>query len=315
MDVRQRDHDILRLLGIVREVRHLPGKHPQESHGNDGPGEVVKSALKDALKLAGKIDLAPGEQLLGSSKVDGDGGTVRLAWFERDGRRSLRLGIGGAGFGSRDDEAGPWRAGPDATVEENRRRAALRREQKALAALDNRTPDQERRLEELDDMETVEVYPSGYTANLDEAAAARLAADVREALDRATAAQALEDAHFDRIDELERERNKLKFMDRKWTTEEDARWDSLTAQLEQLKANPPARPAEGYFAFTGVIPGEWADVHYSAEFDEPDLGPEVSLTAVPPGADPDDLSELRAVFSPAETRKLLRLLGSAPGPN
>jgi hypothetical protein len=285
--------------------RHSPGGHPhnQQDHAGD-----AGSAIKDALKLAGRIDLAPGERLVGSSKVDGDGGTVRLAWTERDGRRRLRLGIGDADFGGRDDEAGPWRAGPDHTADENRRRAAQRQELAELEALDKRTPEQDRRLDELANVSTADVEPAGYTANLDEAAAGTLADELRGALDQAEAVYKSENAYYDRIDDIERERNKLKFMDRKWTAEEEARWDNLTAQLEQLKANPPTRPAQGYYEFDGVIPGEWADVHYSVTFDDPSFTPEVSLTAVPPGIDPDDLSGERANLEPSETRKLLRLL-------
>jgi hypothetical protein len=58
----------------------------------------------------------PGEKLVGSDKTSGEYGTARLAVTEVDGLKSLRLGFGGPGFGSRDDGAGPWRGGPDRTA-------------------------------------------------------------------------------------------------------------------------------------------------------------------------------------------------------
>lgn len=99
-----------------------PGHTPADAPAAPGP------PVGDTLKLAGRVELEPGETLVGSSKVAGESGTVRIASSDLDGTRALRLGIGGPGFGGRDDEAGPWRAGPDPSEETNAERKKLRDE-------------------------------------------------------------------------------------------------------------------------------------------------------------------------------------------
>lgn len=218
-------------------ARHLPGEHNQDSHG-DGTGEA-KTALKDALKLAGDIELAPGETLLGSDKVTSSDGVIRLALTDRDGDRSLRLGLGGPGFGDADDEAGPWTGGPNRPTD----------------------PDAD--------------APGGYTAQLDEVSTRRLRETLSEALAAGVAKQREIDAAFDAGDD------------------------------------EPDRPTEGYWTFAdGAVSGQWANVHYLALLDDPTVGVEFYLGAVPPGSTFDDIQAADQVarLGPAEMRKLLRVL-------
>jgi hypothetical protein len=320
----QRDDETLRLLGVIRsQTRKFNPAQPRDPHSGEWldttPGD---GAFKDALKLAGRIELEPGERLLGSASVKGDKGTIRLAVIERDGVRSLRLGIGGPTFGGRDDEAGPWRAGPDPTWKINADRKRLAAEQKSIEAElgrldDDPNADPKRkaaltaRLEELDDAETLEISPDGYTANLDAPAAQRLRATLSEAADAGAKAQADVDAYYDKLDSLEAKATRLQSLQRVATPAEEAQFDKLVAQINELKAQGrPAGPDYQVFA-EGSVPGEWADVHYEVYLDDPSVGVEMILAAVPPGSTFEELSgsEQAANLDPAEARKFLRLLG------
>lgn len=295
---------------------------PRNPHTGEWVGTGgAAGALKDTLKLAGKIDLAPDEHLVGSGKVDGDFGTVRLALTDLHGKKSLRIGIGDSAFGSRDDEAGPWRAGPDSTAAINVERKKLRDEEKSLQGEWDRTTDPtrkaaiEKRLDELDDMATAEVYPSGYTAKLDDAGARELHTTVADALGEAQKLQAKSDALFAEIDRLEAQRNKLRGMGRKWTAEEDATWDRLTEQIDALQAKSNGSEFDYKIFGEGTVPGQWADVHYRVDLDDYSIGPQVRLGAAPPGISLEDLidTESLAGFDAAEARKFLRLLGQYVG--
>lgn len=407
------------------------------ARAHDGAGEPVPAAapapapaapagaapakkrrpLRDALKLDGKIPLEDGETLLGSSKVEGEyGGTVRVAVTAKDGKRRIRLGIGGPGFGSREDEAGPWRASPDRTEQINAKRAKLREEENQIEARcaeieaaeiqaklsgdgplrslediraeraqvekrlheidvqdakvnaargrkaagedvdpaeldpppycepgeydrlvkrvfelrdldragtwdENRRPGEpgeydrlSKRYAELEDTDTNEVYPSGYTAQLDADSAAQLRDAIRPALAEADAAYAKIMESWDKIDRLEAQQDKMRGMDRVMTDAEAARWDRLTAEIEALKAQAQAEGEDtGYQVFAeGSIPGEWADVHYRVELDEE---VDVILGAVPHGSDRDlsDLSgdEQAASLKSADAKKVLNQIDQA----
>ncbi len=234
-------------------------------------------ALKDVLKLAGRMDLDGGETLVGSDKVQGGSGTVRIAVTERAGQRLLRLGVGNEAFGSRDDEAGPW-TGRDHIAEENTRRAPLRAERDALEVLDNPTPGQQARFDELDGMDLAEVYASGHTARLDPATTARLHDTLADISKRAKAAEA----------------------------ELQVSWDAIP---DGAKPPPPVDVAEG------LIPAEWGDIHYEAYVDEPESGLQVFLWIVPPGETSEEVrdAEERANLNAAELRKLVRLLEKMTG--
>lgn len=317
------------------EARKFDPSQPRDPGGEDGgqwvssPGGAAAGALKDALKLAGKIDLEPDEKLVGSDKVSGDQGTVRLAAIGIGNKRRLRLGIGNDVFGSRDDDAGPWRAGPDPTAAINAERKKLRDEQDALVAEWDRLKGDpngdparksavEARLEELDDTETIDLFPHGFTADVDADDLDRFRSVLPSALAKAKKIQAEHADWWDEHDRLKSERDKLRLVldehgnPRKWTDEEGARWDALTAQLDAMDASKPDLEYEVFAE--GVIPGKWADIHYRVELDDPSVGTQVLLGAVPHDtpdlADLDDMfgAEQGATFDPVEAKKLLRLL-------
>lgn len=217
-----------------------PSLHPHDPHNGEfvgTPGGAAKGALKDTLKLAEKIDLDPDETLLGSDKLDLHGGGVRLALTETHGVKSLRLGVGGEGFG----HGGVWHG--------NR------------GGLGN-----------VDDPDGVD----GYTAKLDESAARKLGAALVKAL-------------------------------------ADGKQKQLEVDEAYDKGLPePPRPEQGFWTIAeGSIPGDWADVAYNVYLDDPSVGVEVHIGAVPPGQSLEDLTgaEQAARLDPAEAQKLIRLLG------
>jgi hypothetical protein len=85
---------------------HLPGKHPQRSHGNDHGVDVIPG---DKLKLAGRIDLKPGEKLLSSQRIRSGQWDVLAAEVDTAGGREVRLGV------IDPSDRGKWTAGPNAT--------------------------------------------------------------------------------------------------------------------------------------------------------------------------------------------------------
>jgi len=304
-----------------RRERKFDPLQPRDPH--DGKwidtGSGATSALTDALKLAGKADLAPGEHLRGSGKVDGYNGTVRMALVERDGHEKLRLGIGGGGFGGRDDEAGPWRAGPDRTAAINADRKKLRDEQAAIGReLDTldanpsadpaRKSELEKRYAELDDMDTSDVFPNGFTSEVDPSTARQLHTSLSEAIAAAEAKLAQGNAHYDQIDALQEQQSKLKYLGRKWTPAEEAHWDDLQAKIDKLTAQ------NGQFDYQvfgeGTLPGQWADIHYQVELDDYSVGVWTDLAAVPHGSTFDQIrhDEQFAQFETPDVRKFLRLL-------
>lgn len=76
-------------------VRHLPGKHNQENHGDKGGGTTL-SRKDDPLALDGRIKLAAGEKLRASDRVrtnnGGDGDTVLAGIAGPDGPQ-MRVGV------------------------------------------------------------------------------------------------------------------------------------------------------------------------------------------------------------------------------
>lgn len=104
--------------------RSFNPSEPRDPHtGEWGIGGAAEGAVKDALKLAGRIQLKDGESFGGSGKVSADAGQdVRFAWVTAGDGKHLRLTAGG----DRDpelsdneaeqalhDTAAEWAAGDD----------------------------------------------------------------------------------------------------------------------------------------------------------------------------------------------------------
>lgn len=311
MDALVRDR-VLRLAGVAGGERKFDPGQPRDDDGQWTDGIPGTGALKDALKLADRIDLDPGEDLVGSDKVAGDTGTVRMAATMKLGRPLLRIGIGGGVFGGRDDDAGPWLGGPDRTDDLNAQRKRLRDEEARLGDelddLEESGADPQRearirgRLAELDDMDTMDVSPGGYTARLDSAQASALRASLdaasREADRRAEELwapyEAIErreaeiEAEIERLDALiepieeRREPLRLKYVASleggpPISPEDDAELDRLTAesqvfydQIGRLRSeaaglhrqNQDLPEVDARLAEGVVSGGEWGDVRY-----------------------------------------------------
>lgn len=310
--------------------------------GGKGGGEWVDSpgsALKDTLKLAGRIDLEPGETFAGSDKVQTEYGTVRVAATTVDGRPRVRLGIGDAVFGGRNDEAGPWRAGPDDSAEQNVAAASRRAELNELDELDpdEMTPEQQARYGELEDAGTSDVVPSGYTARLDGPGVQRLRAELTAGLEKAGAVKVEEDAAWGEVERLEAEYQRVHEIEKPLHAKVFAVWDAGgepapadVAEHGRLHDDFIAaldRYTEAKYDFEhdvsrgdpydrslteGVIPGDWADVHYQVYYDDAEV--HVYLAAMPHGSDREPFGyDDNASLEVGEALKVLRLLGRAIG--
>lgn len=350
-----------------------------------GPQPVAGPArgarLSDALKLRtpGRIRLEPGESVLGSGQLAA--GTVRWVLTDDNGRVTARVGVGGEGFGSRGDEAGPWKADRDTSAADRAERARLRAEQEeveqrlfeidaaekyaaigktyaelaaerdaARVRLDeiheydrrvtravqryqhgndydgeptceedqwltgycapgeyDRLRDQlnalrvrdlpdpaghggdippgwprpaepgeherlKARWDELDDLDTSEVYPSGYTARVDMAALDQLRTEAAPAIERARRYGAELGAYYDEQERLEAAVDGVVGRGRPMTDAEFAQLEADRAALEAHKATPepelPADLEDGFYFGSGVVHGEWGDLHWRVEFDE-----------------------------------------------
>jgi hypothetical protein len=251
---------------------------PAEHRDNDGKWTAgAAGAAKDVLKIAEKIDLGKDEKLIASDKLNTNGGNIRVALTEVNGVKSLRLGIGGEGFGTRHDGAGPWTGNRDKSSALEAERNKLRDELVHLDSMEHRTPAQQKRFEELDSMDLSENGAAGFTAKLDDKAAAQLAKKLTSALGVGKKVK-------QQIDDLE------------------------------AKGLPePERPPQGFWTIEqGTIHGEWADIQYDVYLDDLWVGVETHIAAVPHGSG-RDLSDLTgneqgARLDAADAEKFTRLL-------
>lgn len=286
-------------LSLWRTAERFDPHQPRDLDGQwtDGTPSVLPKAI-DKLKLGDRIQLAAGERLAYSGKVESDTGTVRMAVTEGPSGKSVRLGVGGAGFGSRADakETGLpiWSGNPtEADLDRiNDERTDLRVERDELEhELDHEDPSPERRreierrLDEIDDADTNEVYRTGATTKLDHAAASALHDSLDAAVTEADRQiQAAEELDLE-IDGLLAEQYKLaQIIERKWTDEEDARWDSLGEQIDALRAEQDAVGSgnrNGYIVGEGVVSGEWGDLLWDVELDDHSVGAIVRLGVRP----------------------------------
>jgi hypothetical protein len=299
----QARHRLLAVLGLVdgppRSVtRHAT--HNQKDHAGDRTPNVG-SAL-DKLKLAGRIDLDDGEELLSSGKLDADNGAVRVAHTRRGGQPSLRFAAeayGGEGMPK-------WSGNRPRTAE-------LQAERERLDAERDQLDEDDPRYDELtEQLDTLGEGDDWSTARLDAARAEEFRTRLRAALAGAAEAEKAENKRYDEIDRLERERDKLRGdPTRKWTAEEEAWWDSLTEQIETLESGTAVGFAE--FDEEGVVAGEWSDIHYHVyfeDFEEVDSGTTALIGVKPHGVEPDwELArDWKGVFKAADMRKILKLL-------
>lgn len=314
------------LPGADAWVQAVSSRLPGGSFGPTG----LKS---DRLKLAGKVeDLVDGEELIGSDKVVGEwSATLRVAVTSH----GVRLGVGGAGFGGRDDDAGPWRAGRGDLAEENARRKRLSDERSALEEMPEDppwTPEQQRRYDELDDTDTNELYPLGFTTVLDRAGVERLRQAVAEFWPRAAARSKEINDVWEKIEALREQRMRLWDLVMKETTAgvpverpadydakaTDAEIERLFYEIEALEESPAAKWDYVLYG-EGVIPGQWGDLHYRIDLDDPGIGPQLRLAVVPRGDPAHDTldkvedAEAHAVFEEGEVPRVLALLGKIVG--
>jgi hypothetical protein len=280
---------------------------PGGPHGGEwGHGGGV---LSDALKLAGKIQLDDGETLIGSSKVDGDAGGIRMAFTEQHGKRMLRLGLGGEAYGKRNRDEGipAWDGSPSREPLPKAEHDRLDAEYDALNdEYDSAAPARKEAISARQDdiREQLGAADQGFngTAKLDQYSAGRLADKIRPALAEAVEQEKIEHKAWDEIEALQAKGNP-----------DPAR----LAELQQIARAVPGSPGyEGITFASGIIPGSaWGDVHWSVELNDPSQGVTVILGVAPKGA-PDDWGDDKdwtGHFGVAETQKFLRLLSRYTG--
>lgn len=286
------------------EAKFDPGQL-RDPGGEDGgqwvknPGSAAKAVAGDALKLAGKIDLDNDETLLGSGKVDGADGGIRLAAIGRDGQRTIRLGAGSEGYGKRDASTGAraWDGNPaNPFADPEAAHRELHNEEESLdeefqSASPSRQEEIEERLQEIRALQEEDDFNG--TAALDEVSARRLADRIRPALDEAAEQEQIEDEAWSDLERLQEEAN------------------PDPEQLAKLRMLSRADATDAVVFRKGIIPGsEWGDVHFSVELDDPTVGPYLMLGVKPKDA-PDDWGDTRdwqGRFDMAQADKFLRLL-------
>jgi hypothetical protein len=294
------------------DARHQLGGHNQQSHGNtvgvDVPGPSVRNPL-DKLRLAGRIDLDPGEELVSSGKLDGDMGAVRVAVTRRDGQRSIRLATEPSGVGMP-----AWSGNRSRTAENHAERQRIDVERDRL---DEESAEYERLTERLNALGEGDDWT---TARLDEPAALRLSATLRGATDEAEGLARDDNARWDEIERL-LERQGANYHELVAASGDEAvalqaerdrnfrRIEELTAAHNAARGGDPL----GYIAVAeGDVVGEWATVEYQVFVDE--AAAQVVLVVRPDGAPEGwDNGIDRAVFDLAELRKILRLLDAGGG--
>jgi phage portal protein BeeE len=298
--------------------------HPDQLRdpGGEGGGRWVRNpaaGAKDALKLADKIDLAPGETLVGSGKVDADQGGARVALTMLDGKPSWRVGFGGEGFGQRNRDEGipAWEGNRprEPLPKADRERLAAERDDLALeydGATPGRQDEIDARLDDIREQLAIEADEGG-TARLDEYSMDRLASVIGPAVAEGTEQLNTELAAWDELQDAEAQQKRLRYMSRKWTAAEEAEWDSLPARIDKLRQvariEPDGRVQSAITFAEGIVPGsEWGDVHYRVELDDPSVGVQV-LVGVQPKDAPDNWGDSRdweGAFTPAEWKKFMR---------
>ena len=310
--------DVADLLDAIDEVlqggsvdpedieRKFDPAQPRIRGGVDGGQWVSTGALRDSLKLDGRINLRPGERLVGSAKIDGDIAGIRVAvTVGPDGQRRMRFGVGGEGYGRQNREEGiaAWDGNPTSQPLPEAERQRLEAEGARLEdEYDSASPARQAEISAREDeiREQLNLGSEDFngTASLDEFAWRRLADRIRPALAEAIEQEKRQNAAWDEIEALE------------------AKGDFDPARMAELRRLARADETDYIVFDSGIVPGsEWGDVHWSVELDDASQGPYVSLGVVPKGA-PDDWGDGRdwtGQFDAAETRKLLRLLDRISG--
>jgi len=272
-------------------------KRDGDGQWSDGiPGPITG----DALRLAGKIDLAGDEKLVSSAKIDGDAGGIRMALTERGGKRMLRLGLGGEDYGKRNREEGTpaWDGSPPREPLSLEDYDALGHEFERLGAeYDAASPARQEeisaRQEDIREQLTADDTDFNGTAELDNFSMRRLAARIRPAIAEAVDEAIRENVALDEIEELE------------------ASGKPDPERLAELRRIARLDATDFIVFDKGIVPGSrWGDVHFSVELDDSSGGPYVLLGVMPKDAPDDwgDDQDWQGRFDKDETRKFLRLV-------
>jgi 8-oxo-dGTP pyrophosphatase MutT (NUDIX family) len=275
----------------------------------------------DRLKLAGRIHLDPGEHLLRSGVVEGSsGGHVYAAWTAHNGAPSLRLGTVGEisdedhpKFRWTGNQVGLSDADRNAMADEYSRLIDDAEELEGEHGDQARLDELNRRIDEIAG-QGFEAEPGG-TAKLDQGQADQLRHELGRAHTDMMAYTDRLDAKYDQIDAAEAEINRLQLEVDKLDAQEQAWhdahpeghpggmwWSPERVELVQPLADSKRAIRDRVAALEeetrlnhyqdtrreGVVPGQWADVHWAAWVDEV---PELRLTVVPHGRDPDGYDE------------------------
>lgn len=299
--------EVLQGVSVDEVERKFNPSQLRVGDGVDGGQWTSTGATRDTLRLAGRIDLAPGERLVGSGRVDSSQGGLRMAVTETAGRRMVRLGLGPEGYGQRDRDEGiaAWDGNPSAPPLTPTEREILAAESDSLEdQYDGASPDRqeeiETRLDEIRERLTTDRIGFNGTAELDEYSMRRLADRIRPALAEAEEQLNRENAAYAELEELELDP------------------DADPARLAELRQRARVDPdSPGYHGITfdeGVVPGSrWGDVHFGVDLSDSTSGVEIRLGVTPKGAPDDwgDAIDWQGYFNVADMRKFLRLTDRA----
>lgn len=309
-------------------AKHLPGRHPQDSHGNDN-GVDVPNPL-DKLKLAGRIQLGPGEKLLSSRKfrtrTDSDSWDMVAAELDTPAGRRVRLGVVA--------EAKNWAGGPDR--ERQRRISELDERIERIEAGEENVSDEtyDRLVEERSDLGHNDDDKYDRTVVLDPAAIGALRTALEDGAAKGRAHQKEDNEFWDspegvRLSELAGERDKrLAEFARKpsfmLTDEERRRRDDIQARFdaehgeELARLNALAPDPEEVLAEGHLPGGPEGDLYYEvAGRDDGEGGWDIRFGIKPPDADDGwyigSIVDDEAVFEPPQIKGLLKALAELSG--
>ncbi len=278
-------------VGRSADLRKFDPNEPRDPHSGEWSlGGAIAGAIKDALKLASKIDLNDDEHLIGSGKVDGNYGGFRIAALDRNGVRAYRIGFGTEGFGraSRDDNIRAWDGNPTPhlSAEEHARLTA------EVDRLDSQIED-------------------AYGNDKLETELERKRDAIQERLNAASEFNQTAEVDEHTLDRL--------------TTKVNTAMAEATDLDNALRADPENPDLITPTTFVeGVLPGsKWGDIHYQVYLDEPSHvydqyggggGPTLYIGVLPKD-DPrwQDGRDWAGTFDASEWRKILRQIQTMRG--
>lgn len=285
----------------ARVVFHLPGQHDQGNHGDGDGTDVIPG---DKLKLAGRIDLKPGEKLVSSQRIrtraDADGWDLMTAEVDTPNGRQVRLGI------IHPDDSKRWTAGPD--PKRTKRIAELEEEIDRLENGPDLSDSESDRLDELQSErnELLEFDEGNLnrTAFVEPASVKKMRADIDAGIERAKDWSKAWRRLSDEYDDVQ--------------SDDDLSGEEKEDRLARIEEQFNALGDNDQEFLAGSIPGgSEGDLHYLVGgIDDGEGGWKIELGIKPPDAEEHwyiGENDDSARFEGSDVKKLLKALGDLSG--